>query len=121
MDKIAIPSNGGGGLTEKLSTKFARCESFTFIEIEDKEIKSVKTIPNSAINTMGSAGIEAARFIGMNNANTVIIRKLGKNAAKELAFLKIRMMEAPDDLSNVKDIIDSFIKGTLKEIYGANI
>jgi predicted Fe-Mo cluster-binding NifX family protein len=44
--RIAIPSNGEGGLDGTRSGHFGHCDVFTFIDVEDGKIKNVSTIPN---------------------------------------------------------------------------
>ncbi|RLB03717.1 MAG: dinitrogenase iron-molybdenum cofactor biosynthesis protein [Deltaproteobacteria bacterium] len=44
--RIAIPSNGEGGLDGTRSGHFGHCDVFTFIDVEDGKIKNVSTISN---------------------------------------------------------------------------
>lgn len=44
--RIAIPSNGKGGLDGTRSGHFGHCDVFTFIDVEDGKIKNVSTISN---------------------------------------------------------------------------
>ena len=121
MEIIAIPTNGKGGLNEDLSPRFGRCPSFTFVNIENNEIKSVKTVPNQASNAMGGAGVQASQIVGMNNANTVIVGKLGPNAAQALGALNLKIMEAPHEILSIKKVIDLYLGGQLREISDANV
>jgi len=121
LEIIAIPTNGKGGLNENLSPRFGRCSSFTFVNIENNEIKSVKTVPNQAANAMGGAGVQASQIVGMNNANVVIVGKLGPNAAQALTALNLKIMEAPNEILSIKKVINLYLEGKLQEISSANI
>jgi len=35
---IAVPSGGSGGLNELMFSRFGRCPSFTFVNVENKNI-----------------------------------------------------------------------------------
>lgn len=121
MEIIAIPTNGKGGLNEDLSTHFGRCSSFTFVTIENNEIKSVKTVPNHASEAMGGAGIQASQIVGMNNANVVIVANLGPNATRALSSLNLKIIKAPNETLSIKKVIDLYIGGELQEINDSNV
>ena len=121
MTILAIPSMGNGGLSDTMSPRFGRCPSFTFVTIENDEIKAVKTVPNSAVDAMGGAGVQAAQTVGMNNADVIIVGMLGPNAAQSLNALNIKVLQVTNQGATIKEIAESFIKGELKEISGPNV
>lgn len=121
MVLIAVPSNGDGGLNEKMSTRFGRCSSFTLVSVDKGEIVAVKTVPNPGARGMGSAGIHAAQIIGDNEADILIAGLLGPNAAETLQPLSIKIFHAPDQDKPVKQIIDQYLQGKLEELKGSNI
>ncbi|MFX1259150.1 MAG: NifB/NifX family molybdenum-iron cluster-binding protein [Promethearchaeota archaeon] len=118
---VAIPSMGNGGLNEEMSSGFGRCPSFTFVEIEDKKVKAVKTIVNHASNAMGGAGIQASQIVGDNKANVAIVGFLGLNTANALDSLNIKIMQAPNKDITIKKVVDLYINGMLQEIKSANV
>ena len=121
MEIIAVPTNGKGGLNEDLSPRFGRCSSFTFVTIENSEIKLVKTVPNHAGEAMGGAGVQASQIVGINNANVVIVGKLGPNASQALRALNLKIIEAPNESLSIKKVIDLYLGGQLKELSGSNV
>ena len=121
MEIVAVPTNGKGGLNEDLSPRFGRCSSFTFITIENNEISSVKTVPNHASEAMGGAGVQASQIVGMNNANVVIVGKLGPNAAQSLNALNLKIIEAPNEILSVKKVIELYLGGQLKELSASTV
>jgi predicted Fe-Mo cluster-binding NifX family protein len=44
--RIAVPSEGEGGLDGKRAGHFGHCDVFTLIDVEDGEIKEVSILPN---------------------------------------------------------------------------
>jgi predicted Fe-Mo cluster-binding NifX family protein len=118
---IAVPSSGSGGLNEIVSARFGRCASFTFITVENNEIKEVKSMPNPASDVMGGAGIHAAQVIANNNADGLIVGFLGPNAAQSLSALNIKIYQAPDKQLTVKEAMDLYLKGNLQTISSANV
>ena len=121
MGIVAIPSMGKGGLNDNMSPRFGRCASFTFVELEKKEIVAVKTIPNPAADAMGGAGVQATQIIGNNNADTVIVGFLGPNAATGLNAINIKILQAPDKEMTVKEVLDLYLEDKLEEISSANV
>ncbi|MFX1325675.1 MAG: NifB/NifX family molybdenum-iron cluster-binding protein [Promethearchaeota archaeon] len=118
---VAVPSMEEGGLNDEINLRFGRCASFTFVELEDNEIKAVKTVPNHAFNTMGGAGVQATQIIGNNSAEVVIVGFLGPNAANGLNALRIKVFNAPNKRMTIKEVIDLYKEGKLKEMTSANV
>jgi len=118
---VAVPSIGSGGLNDGMSPRFGRCKSFTFVELNNNEIKSVKVILNNAMNAMGGAGIQATEIVGNNGASILIAGFLGPNAANALNALKLKIYNAPDEKMTVQDVIDLYIQGKLNEMTSANV
>jgi predicted Fe-Mo cluster-binding NifX family protein len=121
MSIIAIPSMGEGGLNDKMSPRFGRCASFTFVEIENNEIKAVKTVPNPAANAMGGAGVQAAQIIGSNNADAIIVGFLGPNAAEGLKALNLKIYQSPNQSITIKEVMNLYTEGKLEIITDSNV
>ena len=114
MEIIAIPSHRKGGLNEIFHAKFGRCDSFTFITVDNNEITQVIVIENSAADETRSSGTLAAKIIKNNNAEKLIVSKLGPNASIALNSLKIKTFHAPVGKILVKDLLDLYLKGKIK-------
>ena len=121
MSIIAIPSMGSGGLNDEMSSRFGRCASFTFVEVENDDIKAVKTVPNPAANAMGGAGVQATQIIGNHGANEVIVDFLGPNAANSLNALNIKIYHTPRGELTVKELIDLRLNEKLQLMTSANV
>jgi len=114
MEIIAIPSHRKGGLNEIFHAKFGRCDSFTFITVDNNAITQVRVIENSAADGTRSSGTLAAKIIKNNNAEKLIVSKLGPNASMALNSLKIKTFHAPVGKILVKDLVDLYLKGKIK-------
>jgi len=118
---IGLPTNGSGGLNEVFSPRFGRCNSFTFVTLEDGKIKEVKAVQNHAADAMGGAGIQAAQIVGENGATEVIVGFLGPNASQSLNALNLKIFQAPNQQLTVKELIDLYIQGKLTANIGSNV
>ncbi len=118
---VAIPSIGKGGLNDEMCPRFGRCSSFTFVELDNKEIVAIKTIPNHAVNAMGGAGVQATQIIGNNGANIVIVGFLGPNAANGLRALNIKALHYQGENMLIKNVINQYLEGKLREITSPNV
>jgi len=114
MEIIAIPSFRKGGLNEIVHGKFGRCDSFTFVTLDNNEISQVKVIENSAADETRSAGTLAAKIVRNNGAEKLIISKLGMNASMALDALKVKTFKAPEGKILVKDLVALYLKGKIK-------
>ncbi|MFW9948951.1 MAG: NifB/NifX family molybdenum-iron cluster-binding protein [Candidatus Thorarchaeota archaeon] len=115
MEIIAIPSDRDGGLNEIFHTKFGRCDSFTFVTIDNNnKITQVKVIENSAASEARNAGTVAAKIIKNNKAEKLIVSKLGRNASIALNSLNIKTIQAPERKILVKDLLALYLKGKIK-------
>ena len=121
MEIIAIPTFRKGGLNEIVHDKFGRCDSFTFITLDNNEITQVKVIENSAADETRSAGTLAAKIVKNNGAEKLIISKLGMNASMALDALKVKTFKAPEGKILVKDLVALYLKGKIKMTPSENL
>ena len=77
--KIAISSTGKD-LEDNVDERFGRCPYFIIVEIENKKIKSSKTIENTATAQMGRAGISAAEIVANEKVEAIITVNIGPRA-----------------------------------------
>jgi len=114
MEIIAIPSYREGGLNEIFHPLFGKCDTFTFITVDNNEISQVRVIENSAVGESHSRGTLAAKIIRNNDAEKLIVSKLGANASMALNSLNIKTFQAPERKILVKDLLDLYLKGEIK-------
>jgi predicted Fe-Mo cluster-binding NifX family protein len=110
--KVAISSTGKG-LKSRVDARFGRCPYFAIVEIENKKIKSEKTIENTATSQFGGAGITAAQLVANEKVNAVITANAGPRAFQVLSQLKIDIYQGQ---GKIEDVVKQFIEGKLKKI-----
>ena len=121
MIKIAIPTYGNGGLNEVMNRRFGRCDSFTFVTIENNEITEVRSIENHARSGTGGVGVQATQIIGNNKVDEVIVDFLGPNAANSLNALNIKIYHTPGGELTVKELMNLRLNDKLQLITSANV
>jgi len=110
--KIAISSTGKN-LESEVDARFGRCAYFLIVEIDNKKIKTVKAIENTAAGQMGGAGITAAEIVANEKVSAVITTNLGPRAFSVFEQFGIKIYQGQ---GKIKDVIQKFIKGQLTEI-----
>jgi len=121
MIKIAIPTCGNGGLNEVMNKRFGRCDTFTFVTIENNQISEVFSVGNHAKSEAGGVGIQATQIVGNHKANEVIVDFLGPNAANSLKALNIKIYQSPGGELTVKELINLRLGEKLELISSANV
>jgi len=61
--RVAVASQGQGGLDDVVSPMFGRCPTFTIVDIESSEIKGINIVQNQAASAMHGAGIAAVQTL----------------------------------------------------------
>ena len=110
--KIAL-SSSGKDINSNLSEVFGRCPYFVIVEIEDKKVKGFETTENTSVNQTGGAGISVAKIVAGKNVNAVITGNVGPRALEVLKQFNIQVYSG---VGLIKDAIQKFIEGKLKEI-----
>jgi predicted Fe-Mo cluster-binding NifX family protein len=103
-----------------MSSRFGRCDTFTFVTIDNEQISDVSCIDNHARGGSGGVGIQASQIIGNQHANEVIVDFLGPNAANSLKALNIKIFHAPKGEFTVKELIDMRLNEKLQIMTSAN-
>lgn len=113
--KIAISSTEKN-LESEIDTKFGRCPYFLIVEIDNKEIKNVKAVENTAAGQMGGAGITAAEIVANEKVSAIITVNLGPRAFSVFEQFGIKIYQGQ---GKAQDAIQQFINGKLKQIANA--
>jgi len=112
--KIAVATNMGG-LKDEISPVFGRCQNFTIIEAEDREIKDVRVVPNRYAGGVSGVGIQVAQFIVEQGANVAIAGNYGPNVTNVLNQARIEMIIAS---GQVEDAVKKYLYKELRPIEG---
>jgi len=111
--RIAV-STTSGGLDDKVSEVFGRAVSFTIVDVENGEIKSVEVVRNDFAVRGGGAGIAVSQFLADKGVNVVITGNVGPNALSVLSSAGIKVYRAGG--LKVSEAIEKLLKGELEQI-----
>ena len=114
--KVAISSTGKN-LESEVDERFGRCPYFLIVEIENKEIKNVKSIENTAKEQTGGAGIVAGEIVAKQKVDAVITVNLGPRAFSVFEQFGIKIYQGQ---GKINDVVQEFLEGKLKELTNAN-
>ena len=113
--KIAVSATGKE-LNCQIDPRFGRCQYFVFVDPETMEFEAFE---NEGLMASGGAGVQAAQQVVQKGANTLITGNLGPNAASALSASGIRVYLVPG--GTVKDVIEGYKTGSLREASGATV
>ncbi len=111
--RIAV-STTNGGLDDKVSEVFGRAVSFTIVDVEDGEIKSIEVVRNDYAVRGGGAGIAVSQFLADKGVEVVLTGNVGPNALSVLNSAGIKVYRAGG--MKVSEAIEKFLKGELEQI-----
>ena len=114
-NKICISSTGED-LNASVDPRFGRCDYFLIINPDNMNFESIK---NESSKAMGGAGIKAAESVAKKGVKFVITGNVGPNAFQTLKAADVKVITGVS--GNIKEIIDKFNKGELKEIEGPSV
>jgi len=114
---IIAAATGTGGLDDQVSSVFGRCQTYTFVEVEENTIKSATVEPNAAAAASGGAGIQAAQLIVNRGAKAVLAGDFGPNASGVLASAGVEMVSVRG--MTVREAVEKYLSGELKGTAGA--
>ena len=90
--RIAVATNGKKGLEDTVSEVFGRANTFTIIDVKDREIKEVKIIENPALSYEHGAGPIAVKELVDFKVDLVIAPQLGHGASSILEHHCVTMI-----------------------------
>jgi len=113
--KIAI-SSMGEDLDSQIDPRFGRCQYFILV---DPETLAFEAVGNEGLMASGGAGVQAAQLIAQRGATVLITGNLGPNAESALSASGIKIYLASG--GTVKDVIQGYKTGSLRETSGATV
>jgi len=114
--KIIITSTGDS-LDSELDQRFGRAEMFILYNTDDDSFSVIDNKQN--IESLSGAGIQAAQNIINSGAEAVITTNCGPNAFRVLSTAGVKVFSSKG--GKIKDIIDDYKNGKLKEFKEANV
>jgi len=105
---IAIPVLENKGKNSVISEHFGHAPFFAFVEIDEKEIKSIE-IEANPYEEHGPGVIP--KYVKSKGAETIIVRGIGRRAIESFKELGIRVIRGAQ--GTIEDIINSYVSGNL--------
>ena len=110
---IAVPSNGAGGLDGMRAGHFGHCDVFTFIDVEDGEIKEVTTLKNEE-HVQGGCMVPV-NLLSSHNVNVLVVGGIGMRPL--MGFKQVGIDVYHDaERTEIRPVVEDLIAGKLPEI-----
>ncbi|MCG8567977.1 MAG: dinitrogenase iron-molybdenum cofactor biosynthesis protein [Desulfobacterales bacterium] len=111
--RIAVPSNGEGGLAGTRSGHFGHCDVFTFVDVKDGEIEKVSTINNKE-HVQGGCMVPV-NLLAEHRVNALIVGGIGMRPL--MGFRQVGIDVYHDDQRpEIEPVVMDLIAGNLSEI-----
>ncbi len=111
--RIAVPSNGEGGLDGMRSGHFGHCDVFTFIDVENGEIKNVSTLQNQE-HVQGGCMVPV-NLLADNKVTALVVGGIGMRPL--MGFKQVGIDVYHDDQRpEIRPVVEDLIAGKLPEI-----
>lgn len=111
--RIAIPSNGQGGLDGTRSGHFGHCDVFTLVDVENAEIKDISILQNQE-HVQGGCMVPV-NLLSENRVNALIVGGIGMRPL--MGFKQVGIQVYHDDQrAEIGPVVADLIAGNLSEI-----
>ncbi len=111
--RIAVPSNGEGGLEGTRSGHFGHCDVFTIIDVENGKIKDVSIVQNQEHSQGGC--MVPVNILGSHKVNAIIVGGIGMRPLMGFKNAGIQVYHN-DQCSEIKPVVEDMIAGKLVAI-----
>jgi predicted Fe-Mo cluster-binding NifX family protein len=111
--RIAVPSNGQGGLEGTRSGHFGHCDVFTFIDVENGEIKDVSILQNQE-HVQGGCMVPVNLLAG-HKVNALIVGGIGMRPLMGFKQAGISVYH-DEQRAEIRPVLEDLIAGKLPEI-----
>jgi predicted Fe-Mo cluster-binding NifX family protein len=111
--RIAIPSNGEGGLNGTRAGHFGHCDVFTFVDVKDGKIDKVSTLANQE-HVQGGCMVPV-NLLAENHVNALIVGGIGMRPL--MGFRQVGIDVYHDDQRpEIEPVVMDLINGKLPQI-----
>ncbi|MCK4957224.1 MAG: NifB/NifX family molybdenum-iron cluster-binding protein [Candidatus Cloacimonetes bacterium] len=115
--RIAVPSEGLGGLEGQRSAHFGHCSTFTLIDVVDGEISNVSTISNQEHREGGC--LVPVNILAGQNVNALIVSGIGMRPLVGFNNVNISVHYEATQPS-IQTVVKMMISGELPEMEAKN-
>ena len=111
--RIAIPSNGQGGLNGTRAGHFGHCDVFTLVDVENGEIKEVSILQNQE-HVQGGCMVPV-NLLSENRVSALVVGGIGMRPL--MGFRQVGINVYHDDQRiDIEPVVNDLIAGKLPEI-----
>ena len=111
--RIAVPSNGDGGMNGTRSGHFGHCDVFTLVDVEDSEIKNISILQNQE-HVQGGCMVPV-NLLADNQVTALIVGGIGMRPL--MGFRQVGIQVYHDDQRpEIEPVVMDLIAGNLQEI-----
>ncbi len=111
--RVAVPSNGNGGLDSTRSGHFGHCDVFTLVDVENGNIKNESTVSNQE-HSQGGCMVPVNLLAG-HKVDALIVGGIGRRPLEGFAQVGIDVFF--DSVNpNVKTVVEDLIANKLEKI-----
>ncbi|MCP4668528.1 MAG: dinitrogenase iron-molybdenum cofactor biosynthesis protein [Deltaproteobacteria bacterium] len=111
--RIAIPSMEPGGLDGQRAGHFGHCDVFTFVDVEEGEIKQVTTLPNQS-HVQGGCMVPV-NLLASHNVKALIVGGIGMRPL--MGFRQVGVAVYHDATRpEIRPVVEDLIAGKLQLI-----
>ena len=111
--RIAVPSNGQGGLEGIRSGHFGHCDVFTLVDVENGEITDVSVLQNRE-HVQGGCMVPV-NLLSENRVSALVVGGIGMRPLMGFRQAGIHVFH-DDARPEIKPVVMDLIAGKLKEI-----
>jgi predicted Fe-Mo cluster-binding NifX family protein len=111
--RIAIPSNGEGGLEGTRAGHFGHCDVFTFVDVEDGQIANVSTIENGG-HVQGGCMVPVNLLAG-HDVSALIVGGIGMRPLAGFRQVGIQVYH-DDQRPDIRPVVEDLIAEKLSMI-----
>lgn len=111
--RIAIPSNGQGGLDGTRAGHFGHCEVFTLVDVENDAITAVSILPNQE-HVQGGCMVPV-NLLAQNHVTALIVGGIGMRPLMGFKQVGIQVFH-DDQRPDIGPVVKDLISGNLAEI-----
>ncbi len=111
--RIAIPSNGQGGLNGTRAGHFGHCDVFTLVDVENGEIKEISILQNQE-HVQGGCMVPV-NLLSENRVSALVVGGIGMRPL--MGFRQVGISVYHDDQRvEIEPVVKDLIAGKLSEI-----
>lgn len=109
--RIAVPSEGTGGLDDKRAAHFGHCRTFTLVDVENGEVKQTSIVPN-APHVEGGCMVPV-NLLAQHKVNALIVAGMGMRPL--MGFRQVGIdVYFENRTPGIRDVVAALIAGKLQ-------